>query len=157
MADSPLPGWLLLALGAGFVALVRNATRPKRVFVSYDYDNDGHYKRLLEAWHANRRFAFIWEDHSSPLIQTAKASSVKAAITRRMKGAEILLVIVGRETASSKWVAWEIEKAKELGLRLVAVKIRRNYQSPSGLLSSGAVWAQQFSEDAVVKALSEVR
>ena len=30
----------------------------KKVFVSYDYVNDKHYKNLLLAWDANRDFAF---------------------------------------------------------------------------------------------------
>lgn len=34
----------------------------KKVFVSFDWDNDRHYKYLLEAWHANPEFDFVFSD-----------------------------------------------------------------------------------------------
>jgi hypothetical protein len=34
----------------------------KRVFVSFDYENDKHYKFLLEAWDANKNFDFLFAD-----------------------------------------------------------------------------------------------
>lgn len=124
-----------------------------KVFVSYDYDNDKHYRRLLSAWDANAGFDFSFEDHSTPYINSEDAGRIKAAISRKLVGAECLLVIVGKSTASSTWVAWEIARAKELGLSLVGVKIDRSYASPPGLLGSGTTWALAFDRDPIVKAL----
>ena len=30
----------------------------RKIFVSYDYDNDRHYKNILLAWDKNREFDF---------------------------------------------------------------------------------------------------
>jgi MTH538 TIR-like domain (DUF1863). len=126
----------------------------KKIFISYDYDNDKHYRRLLSAWDANMNFDFEFDDHSTPYINSEDAGRIKAAISRRMAGADCLLVIVGEETSKSAWVQWEIEKAKELGLSLVGVKIASNYTTPSALLNAGASWARAFDRDPIVTAIS---
>lgn len=127
---------------------------PKKVFISYDYDNDKRYRYLLSAWDANEGFDFEFEDHSTPYINSEDAGRIKAAIARKMANANCLLVIVGDKTATSTWVAWEIEKAKELGLSLVAVKIKNSYTTPSGLLGSGTHWALAFDRDPIASAIN---
>jgi len=147
---------LLLAAGALVVlGAVFSPSRRKKIFVSYDYDNDRHYRYLLSAWDANRTFAFSFDDHSTPLINSTNGARIRAAITRRLQAADYLLVIVGQRTHRSKWVAWEITKAKELGLRLIAVKVNSSYTSPPGLLSAGAIWARSFSADGVARAVAQ--
>ena len=39
----------------------RNAMAKKKVFVSFDFDHDKHYKYLLEAWDANPDFDFVFD------------------------------------------------------------------------------------------------
>jgi hypothetical protein len=144
-------------VGLGLLSLLGVALfRPqrKKIFVSYDYDNDRRYRFLLSAWDANKAFAFTFEDHSTPLINSTSAGPIKAAISRKMQEADYLLVIVGRHTHRSRWVAWEIDKAKELKLKLIAVKIDRTYISPGGLLGAGATWAQSFTADGVARAVA---
>jgi cytochrome oxidase Cu insertion factor (SCO1/SenC/PrrC family) len=46
----------------------------KKVFVSFDYDNDKRYKALLKAWDANPNFDFYFSDLSSDEI---KSSTIK--------------------------------------------------------------------------------
>ncbi len=157
--DGGPPAWIwggLVALATGALAVLLRE-QPKRVFVSYDYDNDRRYKDLLAAWNANRRFSFVWEDHSTKRIDSREAGPIKAAITRRLKEADILLVLIGERTADSAWVAWEIQRAKDLGLDLVGVKLKKTFISPPELLSSGASWAASFSEKAIVDALGKLR
>lgn len=144
-------------VGLGLLSLVGFAlVRPqrKKIFVSYDYDNDRRYRFLLSAWDANRSFAFTFDDHSTPLINSTTAGPIKAAITRKMQQADYLLVIVGRNTHRSRWVAWEIQKAKELGLKLIAVKIDSTHTSPPGLLGAGATWARSFTADGIARAVA---
>jgi hypothetical protein len=126
----------------------------KKVFVSYDYDNDRNYRNLLSAWDANKAFDFSFDDHSTPKINSENAGRIKAAIGLKMASAECLLVIVGQYTASSVWVDWEIEKAKELELSLIGVKISSSYTSPAGLLNAGATWAMSFTDAGVTTAVN---
>jgi hypothetical protein len=110
---------------------------------------------LLSAWDANKSFVFTFDDHSTPAINSEDAGRIKAAIGAKLKNADCLLVIVGKETSSCTWVTREIEKAKELGLGLIGVKIDDEYVSPSALLGVGATWAMSFSEASIASAVAK--
>lgn len=127
--------------------------KPK-LFISYDYDNDKHYKNMLLAWDKNDEFDFAFSDHSADVsIQSTNAEAIKRAISAKINSAAHFLCLVGSKTNNSGWVAWEIEKAKELKKKLVAVKIDSGNTTPSGLLNSGASWAMSFTFDAIKKAV----
>jgi len=82
------------------------------VFISYDHSEDAHYKRLLEAWNKNEKFKFEFDNRSPGVaIESKEGAVIKASLTKMMKKADYLLVIVGQKTHSSKWVNWEIERA----------------------------------------------
>ena len=137
----------------------------KKVFVSFDYENDKYYKFLLEAWDANPDFDFSFSDLSSKEIQSWNISVIKAALSKKINQATYTLVIVGKyansrhkdykEIGYKNWLNFEIAKSKENGNKLVAVKINREYSSPDELLGSGATWAMSFTRDAILKALNE--
>lgn len=135
----------------------------KKVFVSFDYENDRHYKRLLEAWSANSKFDFVFADKSAREINSENIARIKAGLTDRIKLATYTLVIVGKYAnskhpkskliGSRNWINWEIKKSKELGNKLVGVKIDKSFESPDELLNSNASWAFSFTESAIIKAL----
>jgi hypothetical protein len=127
-----------------------------KVFVSYDHSEDAHYKYLLQAWDANEDFDFEFDSRGPDVaIDSTAAATVKAALTTKMKSATHLLVLVGAKTASSKWVNWEIGRAKDsdVKLKLAAVKLAKDNATPSGLLNVGTSWATSFTRDRVVDAL----
>lgn len=127
--------------------------KPK-IFISYDYDNDKHYKNMLLAWDKNDEFDFAFSDHSADVsIQSTNAEAIKRAISAKINSATHFLCIVGSRTSGSGWVAWEIDKAKELKKKLVAVKTASDNKTPSGLLNAGASWAMSFTFDAIKKAI----
>ena len=135
----------------------------KQVCVSFDYTNDKQYYYMLKAWDANDNFDFSFGDCTPSEIQSDSVSRIKAVLTQKSDAASCLLVIVGKEANKAhpdseeigytNWQNYEIAKAKELKKKLVAVKISKDYESPSELLNSGASWAMSFTEDAIVKAL----
>lgn len=135
----------------------------KKVCISFDYEHDRHYKDLLKAWDANSNFDFYFNDVTPTEINSDDYSRVKAVITQRISSATYVLVIVGKhvnethprksEIGCKNWINWEIKKAKELGKKLVAVKIDKSFESPDELLYSGASWAMSFTKDAIIKAL----
>lgn len=137
----------------------------KKVFVSFDYENDKHYKYLLEAWDANPNFNFYFSDLSSKEIQSWDIPTIKASLTRKINQATYTLVIVGRyanslhrdhrEIGYRNWLYFEIAKSKANHNKLVAVKIDRGYTSPDELIGAGATWAMSFNRDAILKALEE--
>lgn len=126
----------------------------KQVFVSYDYDNDKHYKNLLLAWNGNKLFDFSINDLSADVsINSTNTSAIKSVISRYINEATYFLVIVGSKTYISSWVKWEIEKAVELKKKIIAVKTDRENTSPDALYGVGASWAVSFTFEAITKAI----
>ena len=126
----------------------------KRVFVSYDYDNDKHYKNLLLAWDANKQFDFYLYDQSVDVsVDSTDAAAIKRVVSGKINSSTYFLCIVGKHTHKSKWVAWEIDKAVELGKKIVAVKTDRSNTTPAGLYDVGASWAMSFTFDSIKNAI----
>lgn len=133
------------------------------VFVSFDYDNDKHYKFLLEAWNKNPKFQFVFEDGTPQEIDSYNVGRIKAGLTSKIKEATHTLVIIGKcaNDLHSKrfligyrnWINFEIAKSIELGKRLVAIKLDRNYESPEALTGANASWVYSFTEENIIKAL----
>lgn len=138
----------------------------KKVFVSFDYDNDKHYKYLLQAWDANPDFDFVFSEVTTGEIDSNNVGRIKAAITSKINSATHTIVIVGKEANKThrhsrligftNWINFEINQSKLNRNKIVAVKLDRNYESPDELLGSGASWAMSFSQDAIIKALKGV-
>jgi hypothetical protein len=136
----------------------------KKVFVSFDYDNDKHFKFLLEAWDANPEFDFFFSDLSSKEIQSNSVSVVKQALSAKINQATYTLVIVSKEANKrhpdhkeigyTNWLNYEIAKSKEHKNKLIAVKIDRVYESPEELLGADASWAMSFTRDNIIEALT---
>lgn len=128
----------------------------KKIFVSYDFDNDRHYKNLLLAWDKNSEFDFGFSDQSADVsIQSTNATAIKRAISAKINAATYFLCLVGKKTSRSSWVIWEIDKAKELRKRLVAVKILHSNVTPNGLLGVGTSWAMSFTFNAIRNAVED--
>ena len=128
----------------------------RKVFISFDYDNDKHYKNLLVAWDKNKHFDLGFYDGSvSVPVNSENAGPIRRVISERIAACPRFLCIVGEQTHKSDWVAWEIDKAIELKRVLIAVKTDRVNTSPANLLNAGATWALSFTFDAIKKALDE--
>jgi hypothetical protein len=137
----------------------------KKIFVSFDYENDKHYKFLLEAWDANPNFDFYFSDLSSQEINSWSIPVIKQKLSQKINEANYTLVIVGKEANKQhkdhkeigykNWLNYEVAKSKEHKNKLVAVKIDKTNAPPEELLNSGASWAMSFTLDEIVKALNK--
>ena len=136
-----------------------------KVFVSFDYTDDKHYKYLLEAWHKHPRFRFLFDDMTSQEIDSTSIGRIKAALTLKIKEASHILVIVGKNAnvphrnrsliGNKNWINFEVAQGVELGKRIAAVKLDRSYDSPDELLGVDASWVYSFTEENIIKALDE--
>lgn len=131
-----------------------------KVFISYDHSEDAAYKRLLQAWDANDKFDFEVDSRGPNVpINSTDAPVIKASLTKMMKDATHILVIVGAKSHESDWITWEIERAKQADtqLKIAAVKLEKGNTTPPGLLGVGAAWATSFTRDRIVDALDEAK
>ena len=129
----------------------------KKLFVSYRADEEGNkYKNLLVAWSKNDNgyFDIKFEDTSIGVsINSDDADYIKRRIREKISESRTVLVLIGKDTHKSDWVEWEIDKAVELKKKLVAVKIKNSYTSPSNLFGKGATWAKSFTYESIKKAI----
>ncbi len=95
----------------------------KKVFLSFHYDGDVtrcQQVRNIGAIEADR------EEVSAQKWETIKAGGNKAVedwITKEMAAKDAVVVLVGGETASRKWVKHEIEKAWKEKKPLVGIRV----------------------------------
>lgn len=137
--------------------------RPKKVFISFDFDHDRNYRYLLSALKENSGSKIEFEDLTPSEIQSYDVGRIKAVLTSRIKDSSYTLVIVGKHANSyhpdrakigtRNWQWWEIEKSKEEGKKFIAVKIERSNASPEPLKNVGTKWAHSFNVDAILKAI----
>jgi hypothetical protein len=129
---------------------------PKTIFISFDYDNDANYKNLLLAWNNHKDFDFDFYDGSLKVaINSTDAAYIRSKIKPKIVAASRLLCVVGKQTATSTWIDWEIGTAIDNKKPLIAVKIEKAFVAPSRLLANGARWALSFNFDAIKKAIDE--
>ncbi len=128
----------------------------KRIFISFDYDNDRYYKNLLIAWDKNDEFDFeLYDGSLRESINSTNAAYIRSVIKPKILAASRLLCLVGKETHKSAWIDWEIQTAVGNYKTLIGVKIEKASTSPAGLLANGATWALSFNFDAIKKAVDE--
>jgi len=99
----------------------------RRVFFSFHYERD--------IWRAsNVRNAGVvdavaragWDDAS--LWEEARRNGepeIRRLIDRGLKGTSVTVVLIGTQTATRKWVKYEIERSIERGNGLIGVRINR--------------------------------
>lgn len=135
----------------------------RKIFISFDYTNDHHYKDLLVAWSKNQNIDFSFDDSTPGEIQSDDVTRIKAVLTQKIKEATYTLVLVGKECCKehpdsqkigfTNWQVYEIEKSKEIGNKLIAVKINMRYKMPEELHGSYVSLAKTFSRSAIKQAI----
>ncbi|WP_313431734.1 TIR domain-containing protein [Siminovitchia terrae] len=129
----------------------------KKIFISYHSDTEGtNHKNLLVAWskNDNGHFDIKFDDTSVGVsINSDNANYIKSVIKKKINESSVFLSLVGENTHKSDWCKWEIDKAVELGKKIVAVKIKKSYTTPDNLYGVGATWAQSFTYDSIKKAI----
>jgi hypothetical protein len=60
---------------------------------------------------------------------------IQSVLTKKMKESEYILIIIGKESHTSKWMKWEIERSQQYDtkLKFAAVKINSSNKLPDGL------------------------
>lgn len=128
--------------------------KPKKVFISYYSKGDGHYKKLIIAWAKNNSFKLNIEDVSTDTkINSSDRTYLKKRMKEQINKCDYFIVFVGEKTFEREWVLWEIEQAKLLHKKIIAVKEKRTNKSPKVLFRCGVTWVYGFSENGIRKAI----
>lgn len=135
----------------------------KRIFISFDYDNDRNYRHLLNALSKNASSDIEFDDVTPGEIQSYDIARIKAVLTRKIRDATHTLVIVGKhansyhrdreEIGERNWQWWEIKKSKEEENGFIAVKIETSNPTPDPLYGKGATWAYSYTVQPILNAI----
>ena len=135
----------------------------KKVFVSFDYENDKKYKYLLEAWDANDDFDFVFNDKTPGEINSENIGTIKAGLVTKIREATHTLVIVGEEANKKhkdsdligykNWINFEVAKSIEEGNRLALVRIETGFALPEECYGGKFELREGYSEENIIAAL----
>lgn len=136
----------------------------KKVFVSFDYDNDRHYKNLLAAWDANPNFDFVFKDNTPGEINSNDISRIKAALTLKINTSTYTLFIIGehanqkhaksQEIGFINWINFEAYQSIQNKNYLAVVKLDRTCSVPQELVKAKYSWITGFNEKNVIDVLN---
>lgn len=111
----------------------------KRVFISFDYDNDEGAKIMLagQAKHEDSPFDFTDASIKEPLT-----GDWKTKVRRRMDNIDVVVVLCGEKTHTAKGVAAEVEIAQEKKKEyfLLAAYSDKNCTKPTTALSTDKMY-----------------
>lgn len=95
-----------------FLATLIEEEEVKKVFISFDFDNDSFLKAALVGQAKNADTPFKIHDQS---LKEPLAGDWKAKIRPRIANADIVVVMCGQKTHTATGVAAEVQIAQELG------------------------------------------
>ena len=137
----------------------------KKVFVSFDWDHDKHYKFLLEAWDANPEFDFNFSDQTPGEINTNNIDRIKAGLTAKINASTYTLFIVGQYANQlhkdrnligfDNWINFEANKSVSAKNHLAVIKIDKSNVVPKQLEGAHYWHATGFNQNNVIALLNK--
>ena len=96
----------------------------RKVFYSFDYDHDSWRASMVRniGVVAGNQAAI---DNSWESVLKTKDSAIRRWINEQLNGRSCTVVLIGAQTANSKWVHYEIEQSLAKGKGLLGIRIHR--------------------------------
>jgi len=97
----------------------------RRVFFSFHYDRDiVRVSQVRNSWVTKgRETAGFWDAASWESVKRGGDAAIKRWIENQLDGTSVTVVLIGAQTATRKYVLYEIERSLELGKGLLGVRI----------------------------------
>ncbi len=99
----------------------------RHVFISHHHADDQSVSNMTDmlsrsGYEIRNRSIRAKPDNQRRLEQgTVSDNAIKRLLRMKMNWASTVIVLIGKNTATRPWVDWEIEKAHQLGKRIVGV------------------------------------
>lgn len=127
--------WPIL-IGVGIIALIAKAfesedfeertnRKRKRIFISFAFE-DQQYRDYLVNQAKNERSPFDFVDMS--VKQPWDEDEWKIKCRERIRKCDGVIVLLGKKTVNSSGVKWEIKCAKQEGLPVIGMHIKKDYR-----------------------------
>lgn len=124
----------------------------KHVFLSFvAEDLDG--VNLFRGQAKNKNSTLSFDDYSVKVpYDSENAAYIRGQIADKIRAASVTICLIGQTTATSTWVAWEIEKSVALGNKVIGVKLYSQASCPvPAALTVAKAAVLGWDIDAIVK------
>ncbi|HAH34984.1 MAG TPA: hypothetical protein DEQ87_13915 [Algoriphagus sp.] len=123
------------------------------IFISHSWayiDDLNNLKRLLE----NRGYFNVQFEEATPdvPINSDNAYYIRQRLKQKISNSDVVLGIAGIYASHSEWMAWELDKALELGKPIIGV-VPRGAERVSTVVSSRANEIVRWNTDSIVEAI----
>ena len=132
----------------------------RHVFISHHHADDEHVTKLTDLLDRHgyeiRNSSIRAKPANQRRIEQGLVSdnTIKRLLRMKMSWASTVIVLIGKETHSREWVNWEIEKAEELGKRIIGVFTHGGTQADvPPALNDYANEIVNWSADNIIKAI----
>lgn len=113
---------------------------PRRAFISFQSDDRMQARRFVQLKLDPDVQLDISARHLIDPVQSYDEAYIKRRINEEMDGTSMTIVLIGENTHTSEYVAYEIQRTVELGHALLGIRVpgAENARVPAGLEENGA-------------------
>lgn len=127
----------------------------RRIFISFQHDDRMKAKGFnLLRWNKNVQYDCVGRHLLDP-VNSKNAKYVREKIKEQLSGTSVTVVLIGKNTATSDWVADEVKWSLEKGNGVLGIKLESGAGVPPALAACGAEimdWDPHSFEGAVERA-----
>lgn len=127
------------------------------LFISHSWNYSNTYDDLVRL--LNNKPYFSYKNYSvpknDPIHNASNDYQLKNAIRQQMRPASCVLILAGVYASYSKWINIEIELAKELNKKIIAIEPWAN-KSTSAIVKNSADRIVGWNTDSIVNAIREL-
>lgn len=127
------------------------------LFISHSWNYSNTYDNLVRL--LNNKPYFSYKNYSvpknDPIHNASNDYQLKNAIRQQMRHASCILILSGVYSSYSKWINIEIELAKELNKKIIAIEPWAS-KSTSAIVKNSADRIVGWNTDSIVKAIREL-
>ena len=124
------------------------------IFISHSWNYSDGYEKLLKL--LNNAPYFSFKNYSvpkdDPIHNAIYDWQLKAAIRQQMQPASCILILAGVYSTYSKWINIEIELAKEMGKKIIAIE-PFGAERTSAKVKESADYIVKWNTDSVISAI----
>lgn len=124
-----------------------------KLFISHSWDYDDVLQDLKNLIDSRGYFPATYTQIEKDCpIDSENAWVIKANITKRLQESDVVLAIAGVYASYSEWMQWEMDKAKDLGLKVIGV-IPRGQEHISHEVFNRSAVDVRWNADSIVDAI----
>lgn len=124
----------------------------RRIFISCSYEDQMKAKGFnLLRWNKNVKCDFVGRHLLDP-VDSKNEQYIAAKIKEQLSGTSVTVVLIGKDTANSDWVAKEVAWSLEKGNGILGIRLEDGCETPKALTDCGAEvieWDPHSFEDSI--------